>query len=425
VSASDAVTVAEACAIILAETRALAAERIALRDALGRVLAHGVVSPVTLPAWPNAGMDGYAVRGADVEGASEARPVHLRVLETVAAGARPSRSVGAGEATRIMTGAPVPAGADTVIRVEDTDRGTEAVQIRDARDAFRNVRPRGEDVQEGATVLHAGTVLGPAHLGVLASVGVAEPWVVRRPRVAILSTGDELVEVDDFAAVREGRGIVNSNAHTIGALVRDAGGVPTDLGIVRDDRDALSAAIERARDHDLLVTTGGISAGAFDYTRDVLRELGAELLVPRVRIRPGAPTSFARLGTLPCLGLPGNPVSAMVTFELFARPLLRTLAGARRPFRRPVPVRLAEDMTILPSLTHFLRVVLDPAGDDGLPRARMTGPQGSGLLTSMARADALLVVPAGRARYDAGERLGALLLGEGASYRETLDFGSP
>ncbi|HYD53627.1 MAG TPA: gephyrin-like molybdotransferase Glp, partial [Gemmatimonadaceae bacterium] len=367
-------------------------------------------------------MDGYAVRAADVAEASAERPVRLRVRETIAAGTRPTGAVGPGEAARIMTGAPVPEGADTVIRVEDTDAGTAEVLVRDARDAHRNVRPRGEDVRAGETVLRAGTLLSAAHLGVLASVGCARPLVARRPRVAILSTGDELVDVDAMDAVRAGERIVNSNAYTIAALVREAGGEPTELGVARDDPGTLRETIERAREHDLLVTTGGVSAGAFDYTRDVLRGMGVEIVVTRVRIRPGAPTAFARLGAMAWLGLPGNPVSAMVTFELFGRPLLRALAGAQRPFRRAIPVRLAEAVTITPTLTHFLRVVLEDAGDDGLPRARMTGPQGSGLLTSMARADALLVVPAGRERYEAGERLGALPLGDGAAFGERLSL---
>jgi molybdopterin molybdotransferase len=418
VSSPDSLTVREACERVVAGARPLGIEDVPLRLALGRVLASDVLSSVALPPWDNAGMDGYAVRAADVDGASTEHPKRLRVIETIAAGHRPQRIVNPGEAARIMTGAPVPQGADSVIRIEDTDRDESQVDIFDARDARRNVRPRGEDVREGETVLHAGTALGPAQLGVLASVGAATLRVVRAPRVAILSTGDELVEVEQFEEVRHGHCIVNSNAHTIAALVRDAGGVADDLGIVDDDPEPLRSAIEQARGYDVLVTTGGVSAGAFDFVRDVLQELGAEISVRRVRMRPGAPTGFGLLGDLRWLGLPGNPVSAMVTFELFGRPLLRILGGHTRPYRRTVAVRLAESVTITPTLTHFLRVVIEDADDDGFPLVRMTGPQGSGLLTSMARADALLVVPAGRARYEAGENLDAIILGDHGTHVE-------
>jgi len=422
---AEPLTAAEAQARVLAGARPLDVERVALDDSLGRVLAQDVVAPVSLPPWNNAGMDGYAVRADDVREAARDHPTMLTVIETIAAGAQPTRVVGRGEAARIMTGAPIPAGADSVVRVEDTDGGADTVMVLDARDAGHNVRPRGEDVRSGEAVLRAGTAIGPAQLGLLASVGAASVAVRRRPRVAVLSTGDELADVTDFDAVRGGRRIVNSNGPAICALVRDAGGIPTALGIVRDDPEEMRAAVERAAGHDLLITTGGVSVGAFDYTRDVLRALGAELSVWRVRIRPGAPTGFGRLGAMPWLGLPGNPVSSLVTFELFARPLMRALAGHTRLFRRTIPVRLDESLTLAAPLTHFLRVTLHPASDDGLPRVRLTGGQGSGLLSSMARADALLVVPPDRSEYEAGERLEAIPLGDGGSFGESSTLGSP
>jgi molybdopterin molybdotransferase len=376
------------------------------------VLATAVASPVTIPAWDNSAMDGYAVRAADVADASEAKPVSLDVLETVAAGAFPSRSVSEGQATRIMTGAPVPEGADSVVRVEDTDGGDARVTITSARDIHRNIRRRGEDIQIGRTVLEAGTPIGPAQIGLLASVGAASVDVHRRPRVAFIATGDEVVDLDRFGEALDGRKIVTSNSYTLSAMIRAAGGVPLNLGIARDDPAELRARIESAVGSDLLITSAGISAGEYDYIRTVLAELGVQLEVWKVRMRPGAPLGFGRLGTMPWIGLPGNPVSTMVTFELFVRPMLRRMLGHTRLFRKPVRVTLAEPVNTGAQLTHFLRAIVSV--DDGALTARLTGPQGSGILTSMALANALLVVPHERQHYEAGETLNAIPLGEDA-----------
>jgi molybdopterin molybdotransferase len=383
------------------------------------VLADDVRSPIEHPPWDNSSMDGYAVRAQDVIDASPQQPIVLPVLETVAAGQRPTRPLPPGAAIRVMTGAPVPDGADTVIRVEDTDGGEERVAIRDARDAHRNVRPRGEDLAVGAVALARGAVIGPAQLGVLASVGCAEVPVHRRPRVAVLTSGDELVDVDRFDAVKRGDRIVSSNSYTLAASVVAAGCDVVDLGIVPDDPAEYERRIGQAAGCDLLVTSGGVSVGAFDFTKDVLRSLGADLQLWRVRMRPGAPLGFGMLGDMPWLGLPGNPVSAMVTFELFARPLLKRQRGEREIFRRAIDVRARETITITGALTHFLRsvVTFEPSG----AWARLTGPQGSGLLTSMARANALLIVPPERQTVAAGESLRALLLGDGALSSDALD----
>jgi len=406
-------SVTEASERIMAAVAPLGAERVALPDALGRVLASAVASPITIPAWDNSAMDGYAVRADDVAGASETNPITLEVLETVAAGTFPTRPVAAGTATRIMTGAPVPDGADSVVRVEDTDGGTARVAITSTRDVHRNIRGRGGDVRSGATVLEAGAPIGPAQIGLLASVGAARVSVHRRPRVAFIATGDEVVDLDRFGEVLDGRRIVTSNSYTLSAMIRAAGGEPVDLGIARDDPAELRARIEGATGCDLLITSAGISAGEYDYIRAVLAELGVKLDVWRVRIRPGAPLGFGRIGAMPWIGLPGNPVSTMVTFELFVRPMLRRMQGHTRLFRKPVPVALAEPVTTEAPLTHFLRAMVG-TGDDGALVARLTGPQGSGILTSMALANALLVVPHDRQRVGAGETLNAILLGEDA-----------
>ena len=414
-----AFSVHEASERILSGIAPLGVERVPLRDALGRVLAVDVRSPIEHPPWDNASMDGYAVRAADVQHVAPGAPVTLRVTETVRAGQRPSRGVSPGTAIRIMTGAPIPTGADSVIRVEDTDAGEHEVLVRDARDAGRNVRPRGEDLRIDDVAVARGSVLGPAQLGVLASVGCASVEVYRRPRVAVLSSGDELVDLDQFDAVRRGDRIVSSNSYTITAAARDAGAVVVDLGLVPDDPGVFEARLAGARDADLLVTTGGVSVGVFDFTKDVLRALGAELHMWRVRMRPGAPLGFGTLGDMPWLGLPGNPVSAMVTFELFARPLIRRLRGETTIFRRAIDVRVREDLSIAAPLTHFLRAIITWERDGAW--ARLTGPQGSGLLTSMSRANALLVVPPERAFVRAGETARAILLGEGAVSSDVFD----
>jgi molybdopterin molybdotransferase len=418
-AARTSLTVDEARATVVAELEPVASEIVHLDAALHRVLARDIVSPVSLPPWDNSSMDGYAVRSEDVARARADAPVALPVTGTIAAGAAAHHALAPGTAMRIMTGAPIPAGADTVIRVEDTDRGEERVTIRDARDAGRNVRPRGEDLRQGDVALAAGTVIDAPQLGVLASVGARDVPVHRRPRVAILATGDELVDVDAFADVMAGRRIVSSNSYTLRAAVTAAGAEVLDLGICPDDRSALRARLEAARDAqcDLLLTSGGVSVGAFDFTREVLESLGATMHFWRVRIRPGGPLGFGRLGAMSWLGLPGNPVSAMVTFELFGRPAIRKLRGERAIFPRAITVVLDEEVSIGAPLTHFLRAVVFSAAD-GTLRARLTGPQGSGLLTSMARADALLVVPLeqfGRGPFPAGTVVRAIPLGDRAS----------
>ncbi len=412
-------SVPEAVAAIVAGVAPLAVEDVPLRDALGRVLAADVISPVTLPHWTNSAMDGYAVRGDDVAGAREDAPVELPVLETIAAGRFPTRPVGRGEASRIMTGAPLPEGADTVIRVEDTDAGTVRVRILKDRDAHKNIRPRGEDLHAGAIALPRGTAVGPAQVGVLASVGQATVRVHRRPRVAILGSGDELVELDRFDEVLAGTKIVSSNSHTIDALVRNAGGEPIALGHAGDTLAAMRALLERAvaEQPDLIVTSAGVSVGEHDHTRSALEAMGAVMGFWRVRMRPGAPIGFGHVAGIPWIGLPGNPVSAMVTFELFARPALRRMLGHARLHRRPIRVVLEEPVSIGAKLTHFLRAIVTPR-EDGRVTARLTGPQGSGILTSMSLANALLVVPEDRGEVAAGEVLSALLLTEDAGTAE-------
>ena len=399
-------TPTEAARAILAEIRPTAPERRPLREALDLVLAESVVSAIDLPPWDNSAMDGYAVRSGDLA----APGVTLRVIESVAAGCFPTRPLGPGEATRIFTGAPLPAGADTVIRQEDTDAPTPGdVQIRDLRDAKRNLRFRGEDIRRGATVLTPGTPLGPAELGVLASIAHEPVTVHRQPEVAFLGSGDEIVDLDRRDEILAGKKIATSNSYTLGGLIRRAGGRPRELGVAADTADSLREHFSRARGADLLVTTAGVSVGEHDLVRQVLAELGGELKLWRIRMRPGAPLGFGLLGGLPWIGLPGNPVSTMVTFELFVRPAIRRLLGHPLDFRRTVTVVTSEPITLGPKLRHFLRAVVTPGAGQRL-EARLTGPQGSGMLTSMVAANALLIVPEDRQEVPVGATLNAILL---------------
>jgi molybdopterin molybdotransferase len=397
-------TPAEAAKIILAHCRPLPTARRPLRDALDAVLAEDVASPIDLPPWDNSAMDGYAVRSADL---SEQSETELAVIETLPAGQFPSKTVGKAQATRIFTGAPLPQGADTVIRQEDTAQSSNGkVTIHNARDAKKNIRRRGEDIRKATVVLPAGTVLGPAQLGVLASIACDAPLVHRPARVAFMGSGDEIVDLEQRDAILAGTKIASSNSYTLDALIRRSAAEPVNLGIARDSKESLSEHLRGATGGgtDLLVTTAGVSVGEHDLVREVLQELGGELKLWRIGMRPGAPVGFGLLGGVPWIGLPGNPVSTMVTFELFVRPFIRRLQGHALPFRRTVPVIVREPITLGPKLRHYLRAIVEEG------EARLTGPQGSGILTSMARANALLIVPADMPTVPVGTELQALIL---------------
>jgi molybdopterin molybdotransferase len=397
---------AEAARLILEHIRPLAPRPVPLRAALDLVLAADVTSPIDLPPWDNSAMDGYACRAADLT----ATPIELRIVESVAAGKFPRRPVGPGEATRIFTGAPLPRGADSVIRQEDTLPATgDRVVISNLRDSGKNIRRAGEDIRKGRTVLTAGTSLGPAQLGVLASIVHGKPLVHPTPRVAFLGSGDEIATLSNRKAILSGKKVASSNSYTLDAMIRRAGAVPRDLGIARDTKRSLRAHLAKARGADLIVTSAGVSVGEHDLVRDVLTELGGELKLWRIKMRPGAPIGFGLLYGVPWLGLPGNPVSTMVTFELFVRPVIRRLQGQPLPYRRTVPVRLTEPVTLGPRLRHYLRAIVS-AEPDGTLSARLTGPQGSGILTSMARATALLIVPEHQPAVPEGAALDALVL---------------
>jgi molybdopterin molybdotransferase len=383
-------------------------EEIALADAAGRVLVDDVRSDVMLPPWDNAGMDGYAVRAADIEGASAERSVTLRVTGTIAAGQRAISAVGVGEAMRIMTGAPVPTGADSVVRIEDTDAGLATVRVMSARDAGRNVRPRGEDVAAGSVVAERGKRLHAGMVALLAAVGCARPRVAGRPRVALVGSGDELTTVDRFNDVRRGERIVATNGFVLAAIVREAGGEVIDFGIVADDRSRLRATMTAAAtDADLVVTTAGVSVGEHDHTKSIAEEIG-RVDFWRISARPGSQLAFGQLGGTPWLGLPGNPVSAAITGELFVRAAVLRLQGASAPHRAPIRVRLGERLQPAAGMTLLLRCRLASSPNGFV--ASLTGPQGSGLMSSMAQADALLVIPPGSGALEIGTLVDAIPL---------------
>ena len=399
---------AAASARVLDALRPVGDEEIALADAAGRVLAVEVRSEIALPPWDNSAMDGYAVRAADVAAATPERPVALRVVGTIAAGQRSARVVQGGEAMRIMTGAPLPSGADCVIRVEDTDHGTSTVRIASARDVGRNVRPRGEDVDAGAIVAERGTVVGAGLLALLAGAGRARVRVARRPVVAIVGSGDELTTVEDFGAVRRGERIVATNGYALSAIIREAGGEVLDLGVAPDERTAIRALMaEGAQRADLLVTTAGVSVGEHDHTKAIVEELGA-VAFWRISARPGSQLAFGNIGATPWLGLPGNPVSAAITGELFVRPAVLRLQGVEAVYRAPINVRIGARVQGAAGMALLLRARLLPYAGGFL--AELTGAQGSGLMSSMARADVLLVIPADAGTLDAGAMVAAIPL---------------
>jgi molybdopterin molybdotransferase len=412
-------SVAEASERILAEVKPLAPETVPLREALGRVLAEDVTATVTMPPWSNSSMDGYAIRSADITPVMTGEPVKLRVIATIAAGEFAPRALKRGEAMRIMTGAPIPGGADSVIRKEDTDGGSEKVVIREARDVWKNIRGAGEDYQSGDLLAKRGAPVKPALLGVLASTGIATVQVFGRPRVAIISSGNELVDLDDFDEVIAARRIVSTNSYTLEALTRVSGGIPEDLGIASDTRASLKKKLESAAGYDLILTSAGVSVGDLDHTRDVFARLGGKQKFWKVKMRPGAPLAFGLLNGVPWLGLSGNPVSAMVSFELFVRPALRKMQGHTNLFRRTLTVTVEEEIKIAAKLTHFLRASVTQHSD-GTLTARLTGHQSSGALTSMVKANALLIVPGTKQKVAKGELLQALMLDQ--SLEETSAF---
>ena len=410
---SELLTVAEALALILDSVAPLESETVPLLDALSRVLAQLVVAADSLPPFANSSMDGYAVLAADVANAGLGAAVALRVVADVAAGRPSDVAVTPGTAARIMTGAPLPDGADAVVPVEDTDEPwrdrdrplPEWVSVRRAVGAGDYVRYPGEDVRAGQTVLEPGHVVRPQEIGVLASLGIERVAVVRRPRVGVLATGDELVDV--AAPLTPGK-IRNSNGYAQVAQVRVLGGEAVMLGVAGDREDDVRARLDAgvAAGVDLLVSSAGVSVGAYDVVKAVLEEAGG-VAFWRVRMRPGKPLAFGAYRGVPFLGLPGNPVSAMVSFERFARPAILRMAGRSELERPSVDVVVLEELRS-DGRESYLRAVV--ARDERGYTAVTTGGQGSHMMTSLVQANALLIVPEGVTHVAAGSTLPALMI---------------
>jgi molybdopterin molybdotransferase len=396
----------EALQTVLDNVTPLGVERVALTDALGRVLAGEINSPRDIPGFDNSAMDGYAVRAADVAGAADGSPVRLRVTETVAAGQMPARRVEQGCAARTMTGAPVAPGADAVVPVERTRGGGDWVEIVASVASGEFIRPRGEDMRAGERVMAAGKVLGPADLGTLASLSRAMLEVYRAPRVAIVATGDELVDIDQ---VPTGAQIVNSSAYALAAAIREAGAEPAILRVARDTPAEVRERLQEALSFDVVVSTGGVSVGQFDHVKGVLDELGMRTLFHGVAQKPGRPLKFGTVVGKPVFGLPGNPVSTLVCFYLYVRAALLKMVGRGDVGLRRIAARCACDIKLSNNLTDFVRVRLERDGDSML--VRPTGSQGSGILSSLSRADGLLVGPAAVSRLQKGDQATVLLLG--------------
>ncbi len=395
-------SVEEALERILATVRALDAERVPILEAVGRVLAEEVTADRDIPPHTNSAMDGYAVRGADVARV----PVRLRVVGEAAAGRPCSVEVMPGAAVRIMTGAPMPAGADTVVPFEQTHADGEWVEVLKATAPGANVRPVGEDVRAGETVLSPGAVLRPQEIGMLAALGRTEVTVIRRPRVAILATGDEVVPPWETPGPGQ---IRDANSYTVAAQVQRYGGIPLLLGVARDEealiRDGLRRALaERA---DIIITSGGVSVGDFDLVKQVLATEG-EIRFWSLNMKPGRPLAFGVVGGVPLVGLPGNPVAAMIATELFVRPALRKMQGFTRWPWPEVRARLADPIARKDGRRHYLRVRLRET-PDGL-EATLTGDQGSGILKSLVQADGLAVIPEDAGSLPAGAEVRVLLL---------------
>lgn len=394
-----------------------------LTEALGSTLAVDVHARARLPPHDNSAMDGYAVRSVDLVGASDERPVELEVVGRILAGSAERPPVGPGQACRIMTGAPLPPGADGVTRVEYTDRERGRpgwVRVHTDRDAGSHIRPGGQDMEVGARVAPSGTRIDAGWTAILAAAGHDPVEVRRAPRVVILTTGDELRGPAGFDDVIAGRAIPDSNGPMLAAAVREAGGIPVPVGPARDDAADLRRCLEGAGEADLLLTVGGASMGEGDLLKRVLEDDGLHVDFWRVRMRPGSPVAYGTLprpgggARLPLLSLPGNPASAFVTFHLFARPLLRLLAGEPDPWPRALHCRAGDRLTSVGSLCHFHRVRLEAAtGSDPCPTACLSGHTGSGLVHSLGPADGLAIVPEGVEAIEVGAAVEVIPLRHG------------
>jgi molybdopterin molybdotransferase len=400
------ISVEEAITRMLAEIKVLEATRIPLSETAGMILTEDIVAQENIPPFDNSAMDGFALQSKDSR-QRDGQPVRLRVTGGVAAGYVAEREVEEGTAMRIMTGAPVPRGADSVIQIELTrNAGPDSnwVEILQEVAVGNNIRSAGDDMQRGQTVMTRGTEIGTWEIGILATLGVPAVPVIRQARVAILGTGDEIVDIDQ--PLQPGK-IRNSNSYLLEAAVRSAGAKAYRLGVARDTVESLREKFAEAATYDLIVTSGGVSVGDFDLVKDIMAEQG-QVDFWRINMRPGKPVAFGHIGGVPLLGLPGNPVSSAVTFQLFGRPILRKLQGHSRLFKPQVEVELVDGFAEKVMRRHYVRARVE--WKDGRFVAHTTGNQGSHVITSLLHANALVIVPEGGVEIRPGDKVKAMML---------------
>ena len=398
-------TVDQAVKLILDTVSPLPPEKVAVADSLGRVLCEDVRSGRDVPSFSNSAMDGFAVRWRDLSDASSSAPASLMIRGEVAAGGATRKRVLPGTAIKIMTGAPVPRGADSIVRVEYTETHGERVAVFRTDGEGSHIRPAGEDIRKGQVVLARGKVLGVADIGVMASIGKATVRVRRRPVVAIVATGDELIGVEDKPAPGK---VVNSNGYTLSSAVREIGAVARSFGIVSDSRHRLAATFRKALACDALITSGGVSMGDYDYVKDALEDARVRMRFWKVAQRPGHPMAFGHVGSRPVFGLPGNPVSSLVSFVLYVRPALLKMMGHENLFMPVVRAKMAHDMKTAPGLKEFIRCRLEE--ENGRFLASSTGTQSSGVLRSLSLAQGLIVAREDQTVLRKGSYAPAILL---------------
>ena len=390
---------------ILSHIQPLGFEKVSLLESLGRVIGEDIYASRDIPPLDNSAMDGYAVRCEDIQQASQDRPARLEIVEDLPAGSVSKRTLAKGEAIRIMTGAPIPRGADTVVQVEDTAREDRYAQFLKVVPLGENIRRAGEDVSKGERVISKGDLIRPPELGMLASVGRSFVSVYQRPLVAILCTGEELVDVD--GTLDEGK-IISSNSYTLAGQVKDAGAIPIQLGIARDRKEDIEGKLRQGVRADLLISSAGISVGDYDLVKDVLKDLGMEMVFWKVAMKPGKPLAFGTIAGKPAFGLPGNPVSSMVSFEQFVRPSLLKMMGHCQLFRPTIEAVLKEDIRKEPGRRHYIRAMVSLEKDRYV--VTTTGDQGSGILKSMVRANGLVIIAEHQETVKAGEKVTVQLL---------------